>query len=322
MAPADATAFWIKAPGACELRRTTLADLAPGHVRVRTLYSGISRGTERLVFSGGVPESEYARMRAPFQQGDLPGPVAYGYCAMGTIVAGDPARLGQRVFALHPHQDIFDVPGDAALPVPDDVPDQAALLAAHLETAINALWDHPPRIGDRIAVVGLGAVGLCLSRLLRAVPGVELYGLDPSPLATVRANLPSACPGDCDLVFHVSGSEAGLASAIALAGFEATIVELSWYGQAAPRVPLGGAFHSRRLTIAASQVGAVSPARRAKYRHADRLALALRLLADPAFRLDAGPATPFAQLPQRYAALLADPAAAPLPLVAYGDTHV
>jgi threonine dehydrogenase-like Zn-dependent dehydrogenase len=319
---ADAAALWVTGPGNCELRHTTLPTLAPGHVRVRAKFSGISRGTERLVFEGRVPPSEYARMRAPFQDGDLPGAVKYGYCMVGTIEAGDASRIGENVFVLHPHQDVFDVPADAALKLPSDLPLAAAPLAAHLETALNALWDYPARIGDRVAIVGLGAVGLCLAKLLAPTPGIELYGLDPSEAARARGGLQDDCPGGCHLVFHCSGSEAGLAQAIELAGFEATIVEMSWYGEAAPRVPLGGAFHSQRLTLAASQVGSIATARRAHYRYGTRLALALRLLAEPAFQLDLGTATRFADLPANYARLLSAPNASPLPLVAYGDVDV
>lgn len=319
---ADAAALWVTGPGRCEIRRTALPDLAPGHVRVRAHFSGISRGTERLVFEGRVPQSEYARMRSPFQDGDLPGPVKYGYCMVGTIEAGDASRIGENVFVLHPHQDVFDVPAEAALTLPVGLPPEATPLAAHLETALNALWDFPARIGDRVAIVGLGAVGLCLAKLLAPTPGIELFGMDPSPIARARGGLKDDCPGSCHLVFHCSGSEAGLAQAIALAGYEATIVEMSWYGDAAPRVPLGGAFHSQRLTLAASQVGSVATTRRAHYSYGQRLALALRLLAAPAFRLDLGVATRFADLPANYARLLAAPDASPLPLVAYGDSDV
>jgi len=319
---AEASALWVTGPGRCEMRRTVLPTLPAGHVRVRARFSGISRGTERLVFEGRVPQSEHARMRAPFQDGDLPGAIKYGYCMVGTIEAGDASRIGENVFVLHPHQDLFDVPADAALPLPADLPLQAAPLAAHLETALNALWDHPARIGDRVAIVGLGAVGLCLAKLLAPTPGIELFGIDPSSAARARGGLAGDCPGGCHLVFHCSGSEAGLAQAIALAGFEATIVEMSWYGDAAPRVPLGGAFHSQRLTLAASQVGSIATARRAHYRYGERLALALRLLAEPAFQLDLGAATRFADLPAAYARLLAAQDASPLPLVAYGDSDV
>lgn len=313
-----ATSFWIAGPARGELRAAALGALAPGHVRVKTRYSGISRGTERLVWNGRVPPGEYERMRAPFQDGAFPYPVKYGYCAVGRIVEGP--RAGARVFALHPHQDLFDVPDAMALPIPDGVPDEAAPLAAHMETAVNALWDHPVRVGDRVAVVGLGAVGLCVAQLAARVPGVDLVAIDPAPAARARARaaglrVAEAAKG-CDLVFHASGTAAGLAAAIAAAGFEATIVELSWYGEGTVAAPLGGAFHAKRLTLAASQVGAVSPSRRATRDHRGRLALALDLLAEPSLRPDLGPALAFADLPARYAEAL-DAHPSPLPLVAY-----
>lgn len=318
MATETARALWVTEPGRCELRAVELPPLANGHVRVRARLSGVSRGTERLVLAGEVPESEYSRMRAPFQSGNFPFPVKYGYCATGTVVAGDGHVPGTRVFALHPHQDIFDVPAEAAIAIPDDVPDEAAPLAAHMETAVNALWDHPPRVGDRIAVVGLGAVGLCIARLAGRTPGVTLFGVDTAAAARERAGLSDAGAGNCNLVFHCSGTSEGLARAIGLAGFEATIVELSWYGAKAVDAHLGGAFHSRRLTLAASQVGAISPARRASHTHAQRLALALGLLADPGLRVDLGSPVPFADLPVRYAGLLGPAETSPLPLVSYG----
>jgi threonine dehydrogenase-like Zn-dependent dehydrogenase len=298
------------------LRETPLGALPTGHVRVRTRYSGISRGTERLVWAGRVPPSEYERMKAPFQDGAFPFPVKYGYCAAGRIVEG--AGAGGRVFVLHPHQDVFDVPETAALPIPDGVPDETAPLAAHLETAINALWDHPVRVGDRVAVVGLGAVGLCVAKLVSRVPGIDLVCVDPSPNARARA--PGLrfmeAPTGRDLVFHTSGTPQGLAGAIDAAGFEGTIVELSWYGEGTVPAPLGGAFHAKRLTLAASQVGAVAPARRATRSHRQRLELALSLLADPALRVDLGAPIPFRALPERYAHAL-DEHNSPLPLVTY-----
>ena len=307
-----ATSFWIEGAGRGALRETPLGPLAPGHVRVRTRFSGISRGTERLVWSGRVPAGEYERMRGPFQDGGFPFPVKYGYCAAGRT------EDGRRVFVLHPHQDVFDVPEAAAIPIPDGVPDEAAPLAAHLETAINALWDHPVRIGDRVAVVGMGAVGLCVAKLVSRVPGLDLVCVDPSPAARERApglRFAESANGR-DLVFHASGTAQGLAASIDAAGFEGTIVELSWYGEGTVPVPLGGAFHAKRLTLAASQVGSVAPARRATRTHRQRLELALDLLADPAIRLDLGAPIPFAELPARYAHALGEHAS-PLPLIAY-----
>jgi threonine dehydrogenase-like Zn-dependent dehydrogenase len=315
-----ARSFWIAAKEKGELRDTTLGALAPDHVRVRMIVSGISRGTERLVWQGRVPASEHARMRAPFQDGEFPFPVKYGYCAVGRIVEG--ANTGARVFALHPHQDEFDVPANTTIPLPDDVPDTAAPLAAHLETAINALWDHPVRVGDRVAAIGLGAVGLCLANLVRRVPGVDLICVDPSPMAQARAKALGLrvedVAEDRDLVFHTSATAGGLRAAIDAAGFEATIVELSWYGEGSVAAPLGGAFHAKRLTLAASQVGHVAQARRATRPHRARLELALRLLADPAYRLNLGAPIPFAELPARYAEALGDHPS-PLPLIGYGQ---
>ena len=313
-----ARSFWITAKEQGELRETKLGALAPDHVRVRMIVSGISRGTERLVWQGRVPASEHDRMRAPFQDGAFPFAVKYGYCAVGRIVEG--ANTGARVFALHPHQDMFDVPANMAIPIPDDVPDTAAPLAAHLETAINALWDHPVRIGDRVAVIGLGAVGLCLANLVQRIPGADLVCVDPSPVAQARAKSLGlrVVEGaeDRDLVFHTSATAAGLHAAIDAAGFEATIVELSWYGEGTVAAPLGGAFHAKRLTLAASQVGHVAQARRTTRPHRARLELALRLLADPAYRLDLGAPIKFAELPLHYAeALGAHPS--PLPLIGY-----
>jgi threonine dehydrogenase-like Zn-dependent dehydrogenase len=311
-----ATSFWIEAAGTGALRDVPLGALAPGYVRIKTRYSGISRGTERLVWTDRVPAGEYDRMRAPFQDGAFPFPVKYGYCAVGRIAEGPGA--GTRVFALHPHQDVFDVPEASAVPIPDAVPDEAAPLAAHLETAINALWDHPARVGDRIAVIGMGAVGLCVAKLVSRIPGVDLVCVDPSPAARERATglrfVDS--PSERDLVFHASGTAQGLSASIAAAGFEATIVELSWYGDGTVAAPLGGAFHAKRLTLAASQVGAIAPARRATRTHRQRLELALTLLADPGLRLDLGAPIRFADLPARYAQALTDHPS-PLPLIAY-----
>lgn len=313
-----ARSFWITGKEKGELRETKLGARARDHVRVRMIVSGISRGTERLVWQGRVPASEHDRMRAPFQEGAFPFPVKYGYCAIGRIVEGP--NSGTRVFALHPHQDEFDLPENMAVPVPDDVPDTAAPLAAHLETAINALWDYPVRVGDRIAVIGLGAVGLCIANLVRRIPGADLVCVDPSPTAQARAKalglVVTDRAQDRDLVFHTSATAAGLRTAIDAAGFEATIVELSWYGEGAVAAPLGGAFHAKRLTLAASQVGHVAPARRATRPHRARLELALRLLADPAYRLDLGAPIPFAELPTRYAEAFGDHPS-PLPLIGY-----
>jgi threonine dehydrogenase-like Zn-dependent dehydrogenase len=321
-----ARAFWVVAPGRGELRDETLPARNADDVLVRAVASGISRGTESVVFMGRVPESQYGAMRCPFQAGDFPVPVKYGYASVGIIEAGPAALLGQRVFALHPHQDRYVVPADAVVPLPEAVPERRAVLAANMETAVNALWDGAPRIGDRIAVVGAGTVGCLAAALAARLPGtaVELIDIDPAraALATAlgcRFAAPQDASGEADLVIHASGSAAGLGTALALAGFEATVLELSWYGNAAVPAPLGEAFHSKRLTLRSSQVGAVAAARRARWSHRRRLALALDLLRDPVFdRLLSGECA-FADLPATMAMLATNPAGALCQTVRYGQ---
>ncbi|MER8225973.1 zinc-binding alcohol dehydrogenase [Streptomyces sp. NPDC094143] len=281
-------AFWIDSPGRGAIRDVALREPGQGEVLVRTLFSGVSRGTETLVFRGGVPVSQHTAMRAPFQEGDFPGPVKYGYLNVGVVEQGPEALAGRTVFCLYPHQTRYVVPASAVTPVPDTVPAERAVLAGTVETAVNALWDAAPLVGDRIAVVGGGMVGCSVAALLARFPGVrvQLVDADPSRARTAEAlgvsfATPQDADGDRDLVVHASATEQGLARSLELLTAEGTVVELSWYGDRKVSLPLGEAFHSRRLVIRSSQVGTVSPARPGRT-YADRLALALDLLADPA----------------------------------------
>ncbi|MGW1799301.1 dehydrogenase [Streptomyces sp. NPDC001984] len=285
----SARAFWLRSPGLGELRDVTLPDPGEGEVLVRARYSGVSRGTETLVFRGGVPESQFGVMRAPFQEGDFPAPVKYGYLSVGQVEEGPDALIGRTVFCLYPHQSRYVVPVSAVTVVPERVPAERAVLAGTVETAVNALWDAAPLVGDRIAVVGGGMVGCSVAALLARFPGVRLQLVDADPARAKTAHAlgvdfasPADALGDCDLVVHASASEQGLARSLELLAPEGTVLELSWYGDRRVSLPLGEAFHSRRLTVRSSQVGSVSPARRASRTYADRLALALDLLADAA----------------------------------------
>jgi threonine dehydrogenase-like Zn-dependent dehydrogenase len=285
-----ARAFWLRSPGHGEIREVALPDPADGEVLVRTLFSGVSRGTETLVFRGGVPESQYGVMRAPFQEGDFPGPVKYGYLNVGLVEEGPRELVGRTVFSLYPHQTRFVVPASAVTPVPDRVPAARAVLAGTVETAVNAVWDAAPMLGDRIAVVGAGMVGASVAAVLARFPAVRVQLVDANPARADIARalgvdfaLPEDAAGDCDLVVHASATEDGLARSLELLAPEGTVLELSWYGDRRISLPLGEAFHSRRLVVRSSQVGTVSPARGSRRTFADRLALALDLLADPAF---------------------------------------
>ena len=308
----DAEALWYVAPGRAEMRRETVSAPGPGDVLVRALHGAISRGTERLVLAGRVPPSEYARMRGPHMGGDFPFPVKYGYATVGQVESG-PANLADRtVFALHPHQSRFVLPAAAVTPVPENVPARRAVLAANMETALNATWDAAPGPSGRIAVVGAGVVGALVAWLCGRMANTQVTLVDLQPSRGVLAQrlgvgfaLPADAPRDCEFVFHTSASAAGLATALALAGDEASIIELSWYGAGDVPVPLGGAFHSRRLRLISSQVGKVAPSRRAEFTHARRLAAAIDLLADPALDALLAPAVAFRDLPQQLPRLLA-----------------
>lgn len=307
-----AEACWLVEPGRAELRLETLPEPSAGQVRVRTLHSGISRGTETLVYRGEVPASEFERMRAPFQAGDFPGPVKYGYCNVGSVEAGPSELVGRAVFCLYPHQTRYVVPADAVHVLPDGVPPARAVLAAQLETAINALWDAAPCLGDRISVVGAGTVGLLVAWLAGSMPGCEVQVVDTQAARREMADhlgvsfaLPEAARDEADLVIHASGRAEGLATALRLAAFEATVLELSWYGQREVNVALGGAFHSRRLQLKSSQVGQVAAAQRSRWSHRRRLALSLSLLTAPALDALITDAAPFSDLPAVLARLAA-----------------
>ncbi|MBZ6203859.1 zinc-binding alcohol dehydrogenase [Streptomyces olivaceus] len=300
-----ARAFWVEAPGKGAIREVELPVPGPDDVLVRALFTGVSRGTETLVFAGRVPGNQYAAMRAPFQEGDFPGPVKYGYLGVGVVEEGPQRLLGRTVFCLHPHQTRYVVPAASVTPVPDAVPAGRAVLAGTVETAVNALWDAAPLLGDRVAVVGGGMVGCSVAALLARFPGVRVQLIDADPAREEVADalgvdfaLPGDAHGDRDLVVHASATEQGLARSLELLRPEGTVLELSWYGDRRVALPLGEAFHSRRLTLRSSQVGTVSPARVATRTYADRLALALDLLADPALDALVTGESAFGELPQ------------------------
>ncbi|NCA70524.1 MAG: zinc-binding alcohol dehydrogenase [Sphingobacteriia bacterium] len=320
----ETTAFWVTAPGHGELREERLAPLAVGDVRIRTLFTGVSRGTEGLVFRGEVPETEYERMRAPFQDGQFPAPVKYGYCNVGRVVAGPDDWVDSLVFCLYPHQALYQVPVDWVHPLPDGLAPGRAVLAANMETAINALWDSAVRVGDRVAVVGGGVLGSLCAWLAGQIPGteVELIDIDPRR-AGIAAALgvayrdPAQASPDADLVIHASGSPAGLERALELAGFEARVIELSWFGNRTVPLALGRGFHQRRLRLISSQVGSVADAQRARWDHRRRMALALALLRDPLLDCLISAESPFAELPEVQARLALDPRGALMHRIRY-----
>ncbi|OMH34166.1 zinc-binding alcohol dehydrogenase [Tersicoccus sp. Bi-70] len=321
------TAFWVTGCGRGELRQEPLREPGDGEVLVRTVHTGISRGTETTVFQDRVPPEVADQMRAPHQEGDFGGPVKYGYLNVGVVERGPAELAGRTVFSLAPHQDRLVLPAADVHVVPDDVPARRAVLAGTVETAVNGVWEAGPRLGDRVAVVGGGMVGGAVAALLAGFPLDRLQLVDPDPGRRTLAEafdldlvVPEDAAGDCDVVVHASGTEAGLATALDLAGADAELVEMSWFGTRSPRVPLGGAFHARRLQLRASQVGEVALSRRARRTRGQRLELALRLLADDRFDVFLTGSSPFADLPATMARITAADSTAMCHVIDYPAT--
>lgn len=310
----SARALWLEAPGRAAIREEPLPPLGVGEVRVEAQYGSLSRGTESLVWQGRVPASEQASMRCPHQQGDFTFPLKYGYSSVGRVVEGPAEWLGHSVFCLYPHQTSYVVFADSLVRLPAGVPEARAVLAANLETAVNALWDARPQLGDRISVVGAGVVGSLCAYLARKLCAVEVQLVD---VRDERANLaraldvefarPEAARRERDLVFHASGAAAGLRTALELVGVEGTVLELSWFGDQPVSLPLGERFHAGRVTLRSSQVGSLSPNARARFTRRGRLALALELCRDAALDALIDGDTGFESLPDELPTLL-DPA--------------
>jgi NADPH:quinone reductase-like Zn-dependent oxidoreductase len=294
---APARALFYEAPSSANIRTVEIPlltedDRAEADVVIHTLYSGLSRGTERLVFEGRLPESEWLRMRAPHQTGDFPFPVKYGYAAVGVAEAGPSALIGRNYFALFPHQSRFVLPACSLVPLPDGVPARRAVLAANMETALNAIWDSGALSGQSIAVIGAGLLGCLIGFLAARLPGTKVTLIDRLPERADVAeqlglgfSMPEHAASGAEIIFHTSASEAGLRLALEIAAFEARIVEASWFGDRQVTLSLGGSFHSQRLQLISTQVGSVAPAMRARLTHRQRLETALCLLDDA--RLDA-----------------------------------
>ncbi len=320
-------ALWTIAADSFAVRDTPLPPAGVGMVTLAARYTGVSRGTEALVARGGVPDSEHARMRCPFQDGDFPFPVKYGYAFVGAMIDGPADRLGQMCFSLHPHQTLARVPGAAAMPLPEGLPPRRAVLAANMETAVNVTWDSGAGPGDRVVVVGAGVVGLLVAHVIAGIPGTRVTLCDINPARAGLAEAmgaafaaPDAVPDDQDIVINTSASAAGLRLALDAAGQEAVVVEASWHGAGDVSLPLGGPFHARRLTLRSSQVGDLPPVRKPRWDYARRLSLALRLLRDaPALDALLTHDIPFDDAPALLPVLLAPGADALCPVITYPE---
>ncbi len=309
----SARALFYAAAQQVQTQSITFPEPSAEEVLVRTSWSCVSRGTERLVFQGQVPESEHERMTAPFQEGAFPFPVKYGYAAVGEVEVGPQDLVGKNVFCLFPHQDLFVAPVASVVPLPNDLPPRRAVLAANMETALNGLWDAGAGPGDRIAIVGGGVLGGLLAGICGDLPGADVTLIDVAPQRKSLADrinvtfaAPAEAPSNVDIAFHTSATEAGLATALGCLGREGKLVEMSWFGSGRPSSPLGGAFHSQRLTMISSQVGEVAPSRRPRWSHGRRLAKALELLRNDKYEALLTGEVSFEDLPDAIPRILAD----------------
>lgn len=301
--PESSRQYWTEAAHTGALREVPVPQPAPGELLIETLHSGISRGTESLVHRGEVPAAITELMQAPFQLGALPFPVSHGYLNVGVVRQGRSELIGQTVFTLAGHREHVVVPEAAAHVLPEGCPPQRALFAGIGEVGLNGLWEGPVMIGDRVAVVGGGLIGLTTALLASkmALQRLQVVEVDAERRTFIRdlgldAVAPEQADLDNDVVLHSSSSSAGLATSLRLAGDDAVIVEQSWYGTGDQQVPLGADFHARRLRIVATQVGQVPGPRRMRRTRGQRLATALSMLDSRFDRLISG-RSPLAQLP-------------------------
>ena len=279
--------LWFEAPGRVGVRRSPLPEPGPGEARVRASVSAISTGTERAAFRGRL-DPGWARDETlgALREGGFRYPFQYGYASVGVVdrvgpppAAGSPPgarlRAGERVFGFVPHQSVFCAPAPELLRVPRGLPDERAALFPYLETAVNLLLDGAPRVGDRVAVVGQGVLGLSLTALLARFPLGGLVTVEPrgerrelSRAFGAPASVPpegaeeavrSELGGGAERVFEVSGHRAGLDLAIRLAAREGRVVAGSWLAGGTTELDLGGWFHRGRVGIVSSQVSRLPP---------------------------------------------------------------
>jgi 2-desacetyl-2-hydroxyethyl bacteriochlorophyllide A dehydrogenase len=271
-------AVLFTSPGEVTLTEVERSAPGPGEVAVETTVSGISPGTETLVYRGEVPDELPADSELSTIEGDLSFPVEYGYAAAGRVVeTGEDVAadwLDRRVLAFHPHRTQFCAATDHVVALPDDVSTEESAVLPSVETATNLVLDAEPRVGERAVVFGAGVIGLCTTAILSQFPLESLVVVEPiaarreraTRLGADRAVTPDEAttlfehdePSGADLAVEVSGQPAALDDAIAVVGFDGRVVVGSWYGSKPCNLDLGGRFHRDRIDIVSSQVSTIA----------------------------------------------------------------
>ncbi len=334
-------ALYFTAPGEVTLREMPVTSPAPDEIVAETSVSGISSGSELLVYRGEAPPGMIADETIDALDGDLSFPLRYGYAAVGDVVeVGDDISeewLDRTVFAFAPHGTHFSETPSDVVPIPDDVSPAAATLLPSVETATNFALDGAPRIGERVVVFGAGVIGLCTTHLLSSFPLAELVVVDPiaarRELAerfgahvavapeTVEATLDDWSGDGADLVYELSGEPETLDAAVAAAGYDGRVVVGSWYGTKRAALNLGDHFHRDRISVESSQVSTIAPELRGRWDTDRRLQTALTRLRELPVDELISHRIPFSDAPRAYR-LLDDDAQNPLQvLLTYSSTH-
>lgn len=298
----EARAVWFAAAHTAELRTEKIPPPGPGEVRVKTIASAISHGTEMLVYRGEVPRG--LDLDLPTLAGSYALPIKFGYATVGRVLdAGSGATLapGDPVFVHHPHQDLFVVSSDLPVRLLDGLDPMSGLFFANAETALGVVHDAQLRLGETAVVFGQGVVGLLVTRLLKLAGAARVLAVDPlekrRELALEGGADEALSPEDlpdrvfeanggrgADVAVEVSSSGAALQAAVDAVADEGTVVVASWYGTKAVNLSLGGRFHRGRVKLRSSQVGRINPELNPRWDRARRTQTVLRLL--PELRLE------------------------------------
>ncbi len=265
-----------------EWKSTPLEEAAPGSIKINTNFSMISTGTERLVAKCEVPASIQAEMSVPYMKGDFDLPVKFGYAC------GGQAQDGKHYHYMHPHQDICIVNKEALFCLDNGLPPFKIPLVSNMETVLNAIWDSEYAESDKIAVCGFGNVGSLLANTLRLYAQKEAAIIEKEDWKKQKAqdmgwDVSSKEDARYDIIFHTTGSAAGLQYCIDHLNEEGKVIELSWYGTKKVNLRLGEDFHYKRLSIKSSQVGKISPTVRDEIDYKKRKEIAADLLLDTSY---------------------------------------
>lgn len=307
-----AKALWHLSDSSSVIKATKLPAENSNSCIVKTAYSLISTGTERLVSLGLVPESLHSQMKVPYMQGKFSFPLTYGYSMVGRVISEQSTLFGKLVHFMHPHQDICHVEASSLFEIPENIPATRAGLASNVETALNAIWDSGLSIGDRTLVCGFGMIGALVARLLSFMPGVEVQVLEIDPGRKKKAKemgfevVENPEQEQYDLAFHTSASAGGLQKCIDSVGLEGKIIELSWYGTKSIALQLGGSFHRNRKQLISSQVSIIPKQKSARWDYKRRKETVFELLKNDIFDQHISHIIPFEDTPDFFQKLRTD----------------